>query len=634
MTSWMAIVVALAVATGGVACAAGSSGPSMSTGGAVVAPAAGALVGASATTRAGETQLGAIERTEKQIGRRLDIDYQFYRWDHTFPTAVQQADAAAGRIPFMNWRPHRTDGTIITWASIASGAQDAVIQARADAMKAFGRPMLFSFNAEPYDESRNGWGTPAQFADAYRHIVSVFRARGATNVSFAWVLTSYDFMIAGRPEAFYPGDDWVDWIGADPYNFFTRDKKWQSFSAVAGAFHTWGAARHKPLMLAEWGTEEDPAVPGRKAAWFTDALATLSTWPEVKAVVYFNCVADGYDWTIDTSSTSLAAFTVLANTLSTAAGSTGGVAAPPGLGGADRYATAAKIATTAFPSGASTAIVASGDSFADALAAAYPAGRLQAPVLLTRRDDVPAATLDALRQLGVSSVKIVGGRDVVGDAAAGALSAQGITVTRAAGIDRWATAASAAAVDGGTPARVDTVLLASGEQPADALVAGPVAFVAGMPMLLTNRDALPAATADALRTLAPRRVVVLGGTSAVTAAVASAAGAAAGAGVVVDRVAGADRYATATALADFERASLGWTSSDVVLARGDAFSDALAGAPLAGVRRAPILLTPPRSLAPVTATWLGAHGPLTVTSLGLDGAISPLVRLAAVSAAT
>jgi putative cell wall-binding protein len=634
-TSWAAIVVALAVGTAGVACAAGSTGASMSSGGAVAAPAAGALVGASASPRNGESQLAAIERTEAQIGRRLDIDHQFYRWDHTFPTAVQQADAAAGRIPFLNWRPHRTDGSIVTWSAIAGGTEDGVIRARADAMKAFGRPMLFSFNAEPFDESRNGWGTPAQFADAFRHIVSVFRAQGANNVSFAWVLTGYDFTITGRPEAFYPGDEWVDWIGADPYNFFTRDKKWQSFAAVAGAFHTWGAARHKPLVLAEWGTEEDPAVPGRKAAWFTEALSTLLTWPEVKAVVYFNNVADGYDWTIDTSTTSLAAFGALANTLSTAAGASGGgVAAPPGLGGADRYATAAAIATAAFPSGASTAVVASGDAFADALAAAYPAGRLQAPVLLTRRDDVPAATLDALRRLGVTSIKIIGGRNVVSDAVAAALASGGRAVSRAAGLDRWATAASAAAVDGGTPVRVDTALLASGEQPADALVGGPMAFAAGMPILLTNRDALPPATAEALRTLAPRRVVVLGGTSAVTAAVAAAAGAAAGAGAVVDRVAGADRYATATALADFERTSLGWMPSDAILARGDAFADALAGAPLAGVRRAPILLTAPLSLSPVTSTWLDTNGPLSVTALGLDGAISPIVRLAAAQAAT
>jgi putative cell wall-binding protein len=123
-------------------------------------------------------------------------------------------------------------------------------------------------------------------------------------------------------------------------------------------------------------------------------------------------------------------------------------------------------------------------------------------------------------------------------------------------------------------------------------------------------------------------------TRCASAAGAAAAGAAAGAGAVVDRVAGADRYATATALADFERTSLGWTPSHAILARGDAFADALAGAPLAGVRRAPILLTAPLSLSPVTSTWLDTNGPLSVTALGLDGAISPIVRLAAAQAAT
>ena len=71
------------------------------------------------------------------------------------------------------------------------------------------------------------------------------------------------------------------------------------------------------------------------------------------------------------------------------------------LAGADRYATAAAIADEAFPNGATTAIIARGDVFADALAANYLAGVVDAPILLTDTNRLPEATSDALASRSV-----------------------------------------------------------------------------------------------------------------------------------------------------------------------------------------------------------------------------------------
>lgn len=297
-------------------------------------PATGAYLGSSAMLRAGETRLTAIQRTESQIGRTLAIDHQFYKWNQAIPTAQESADVTDGRIPFVAWTAKRTDGTAVPWASIASGAEDAWITSRADAVKSFGAPMFISFHAEPYDESLKGWGTPSDFIAAWRHIVSVFRERGVANVSWVQVMTSWDYAVAGRMDQWYVGDSWTDWLAADPYNFFTRDGKWVALKDVASPFYAWGSAHAKPLMLAEWGSEEDPATPGRKAQWFDDARAWLKASPNIKAVVYFNNLADGYDWQIDTSSSSLSAFRDLANdawfapTMTSAASSTSTTAAP------------------------------------------------------------------------------------------------------------------------------------------------------------------------------------------------------------------------------------------------------------------------------------------------------------------
>jgi putative cell wall-binding protein len=117
---------------------------------------------------------------------------------------------------------------------------------------------------------------------------------------------------------------------------------------------------------------------------------------------------------------------------------------------------------------------------------------------------------------------------------------------RLAGGDRYSTAA-AVAQDSFPAGPVPVVYVATGEVAADALAAGPAADVQGGPVLLVGRDTVPAVTRTELTRLRPQRIVVLGGTAAITDAVTTelqsfTAGA-------VTRQAGADRYATAALVA-------------------------------------------------------------------------------------
>ena len=116
----------------------------------------------------------------------------------------------------------------------------------------------------------------------------------------------------------YPGSNFVDWIALDPYNFDTNGS-WDSLSSQVDPWYSWAttAPAPKPLMFTEWGSKEDPSVPNRKAAWFRDALSSLTTrYPAVHAVVYFDerKVEHGTvnDWRIDTSTVSLSAFAHIA----------------------------------------------------------------------------------------------------------------------------------------------------------------------------------------------------------------------------------------------------------------------------------------------------------------------------------
>jgi putative cell wall-binding protein len=315
------------------------------------------------------------------------------------------------------------------------------------------------------------------------------------------------------------------------------------------------------------------------------------------------------------------------------------------LGGADRYQTAQILAEHAFPNGTPYAILARGQDFAggskgfaDALAGNFLAGYFGGPILLTDGSTVPAATLHALQDLKVKYVGMLGGTFAIAGSVVSALDATpstnsaggNIVVNRIAGADRYQTAAMAAELVpvsfvrtvGGVP----TALIARGDDFPDALAGGPLADAAHLPLILTNPQSLNPSAAQALQALGIKSALILGGTSAMSSATEQAIQAL---GIATQRLAGATRQQTATAIATYAIANLGFSNSVVDLARGDAYPDALSGGPEAGqAGPAPILLTAsPTSLGGDALTFLqSALSTLgEVDLLGLQGAISDSV---------
>jgi len=277
------------------------------------------------------------------------------------------------------------------------------------------------------------------------------------------------------------------------------------------------------------------------------------------------------------------------------------------LEGTDRYGTSRAVANATFPD-ATVAIVASGESFPDALAASYLAGAADAPVVLTPAASVNQATLGALADIGASGVIIVGGENAVSATVATQIEAAGYEVDRVFGADRYATArAIAESVPeeqiGSLEADIGrTAILASGQGFADALSGGPVSYAAAFPLLLTPTATLSPQAQAAIDTLGISQVLVLGGTSAVSPAVEAQVRAL---GVEVRRVGGLDRTATAVAVADLAIGQLSFSTTHANLARGDDFADALSGSANAGEELAPIVLTlTPNQLGTATGAFL------------------------------
>lgn len=312
---------------------------------------------------------------------------------------------------------------------------------------------------------------------------------------------------------------------------------------------------------------------------------------------------------------------VLASVLVVAAIATVPVAAAPDQtvrhDGADRYATAADASRATFEPGVPRVLLATGQSFADALAAGPVAGRLGAPVLLVQPTQLPEATRAELARLDPGAVTVLGGPAAVSDdVLAQVRAAVDAPVERVAGPTRYATAArlSAAYVDPG-PA---VAYVATGAGFADALTGGAAAAAEGGPLLLVTRDAVPTEVRDELLRLDPGRIVVLGGTAAVSDGVVAALDDLTDGGVT--RRAGTDRYETAAAVV---AAAFPGTEDTVVLATGEAFADALAGGAVAARRSGPLLITRTACVPEVVLQEVERLDPATLIVLGGTAAVSP-----------
>ena len=276
-----------------------------------LAPASGALWGVAAGKREPRTWQEELQYLELEIGRRFAIDHRYYKWDVPFSGAYEAWSIGEGRIPLVTWVPLTADGKWIEWRAVALGTHDQLIKQRAKAIKDLRGPVMFTFHHEP--DTAN-W-PPADYVAAWRRVVDIFRAQGATNVAWVWNLMAYTFAPGGRePGSYYPGDGYVDWVAADGYNWFGSPfiaGGWRSFAAVFTDFYNWGKTRGKPMMVAETGVLEDTITPDplRKAQWLRDAGATLQTWPQMKAFVYFN----PFGWWFDSSVPALAAYRDVAN---------------------------------------------------------------------------------------------------------------------------------------------------------------------------------------------------------------------------------------------------------------------------------------------------------------------------------
>ncbi len=286
------------------------SSPAPSPGGKPAVPASGALTGAWVAPRGTWTQAqesALWTQREGDAGRGFDIAHSFYSFTKPFPTWRESWHLSQGRTPMVTW-----SGAVAS--EVTAGYHDNVIRERARALKGLGAPVYLRYGAEMDSKAKAAVAqNPEAFIAAWRHMHRIFQQEGAGNVAWVWCPTAWAFSIDnGAP--WYPGNDVVDWVCADGYNWAPKRGSWVSFRTIFTNFYNWAVGTGKPIMVGEFGAME--ALPGQKAAWIAEVAPTLRThFPKIKAVVYFDSnkyeQGTNFDWRLDSTLASYQAWNTM-----------------------------------------------------------------------------------------------------------------------------------------------------------------------------------------------------------------------------------------------------------------------------------------------------------------------------------
>lgn len=239
--------------------------------------------------------------------------------------------------------------------------------------------------------------------------------------------------------------------------------------------------------------------------------------------------------------------------------------------GDERYDTSVQVSKKAFEK-SEYVVLASGEKYQDALCGSVLAGYLDAPILLTKSDNLSKSVSDEIVRLGAKKVYILGGEGTVSKNIQDSLS-QNLNVERISGKNRYETSMNIARLLMKN-SEYNNVAIANGNLFSDALSAAPAMAKNKIPIILTDGKNLPDIPKEKIK-------YIIGGEKTID-----------GRGLKAERISGRDRYETSVKLAE----KFFSNTNHVIVTSGQVFPDALSASIFSIRMNAPIILTNKNSL--------------------------------------
>jgi cellulose synthase (UDP-forming) len=250
----------------------------------------------------GITNLQNVNETSSQIGDNFDIISLYIAWnkniESNFPGPLLDSIYLQKSIPMITWEPWTNSFELEpqnnkhVYELITEGYFDSYINRFAEKMKNLERPIFLRF-AHEFDNPFYPWcinddSAPDKFKKAWIHTYEIFKKTGARNVIWIW-----NPWKSKNIRAFYPGKDYVDWIGINILNYgrLNQDGKNLTFKKLYEPFHyEIQKLPSTPVIISEFGTLKDDQ---KQHEWFNKAFYSIeNNFSEIKSVIYFNSKVD------------------------------------------------------------------------------------------------------------------------------------------------------------------------------------------------------------------------------------------------------------------------------------------------------------------------------------------------------
>jgi Glycosyl hydrolase family 26 len=253
-----------------------------------------------------------LDQLEDALQYKFPLISFYVAWgdkpNEQFPTRMVETVDRMGSVPMITWEPWVVDfdekirtnlppeaeREYASLAAVARGDYDFYIVPWAKGAAAYGKPIFLRFAHEMNDPYRYPWGPqngnrPEDFVAAWKRVHTIFQKMGATNVLWVWS----PHISMPWFEYYYPGAEFVDWIGVGVLNYgnVASWSRWWSFHQILGRAYPGLLRMNKPIMISEFGTL---SAGGDAAEWYRQAFYHLDhTYGRgVRAVILFNQTND------------------------------------------------------------------------------------------------------------------------------------------------------------------------------------------------------------------------------------------------------------------------------------------------------------------------------------------------------
>ena len=283
-----------------------------------------------------ENSLQIIKDFESLVEHDLGSAMWYPTFADPFPLTECKEMQKEGLIPHLTWElfwPDSVDyntmpieGNYKVMDEVLAGKHDAYIEQFAKDAKEFGDKVmirfLHEFNGNWYLWGGNKNGReidgPQKVVAVWKYVVDKFRAEGADNVKWIWNPhgPSIDVSLEAWNDLanYWPGDEYVDWIGMDAYNWYPKDpwggeRPYRDFDNCFKDLYTQCIELgNQPIMIAEFASPEFDYEGTNKVDWVNDAFDKMKNdYPRIKMFIWFQ-INKELDWRVNSSPEVLEAF--------------------------------------------------------------------------------------------------------------------------------------------------------------------------------------------------------------------------------------------------------------------------------------------------------------------------------------